>query len=156
MSTDDADRIKSTSFVISAEGVSNLPSGCEIIVSALPSGEGFVLINEEGAMLPYGIYRTEQGGDSLEAGAAIAEFTSDGNATGWILVDQSLITQGGSYKGILKATPRNSQSAHSLAPFPPYFTKILACSRATACEFLYCLTKNPASRFHHRNCAVLP
>ena len=55
-----------------------------------------------------------------------------------------------------KATPRNSQSAHSLAPFPSYFTKILACSRATACEFLYCLTKNPASRFHHRNCAVLP
>ena len=56
----------------------------------------------------------------------------------------------------LKAIPRNSRLAHSLAPFPSYFTRILACSAATACGFLYCLTKNPTSRFHHRNCAVLP
>ena len=37
----------------------------------------------------------------------------------------------------IKAIPRNSRLAHSLAPFPLHFTKILACSSATAREFLY-------------------
>ena len=46
--------------------------------------------------------------------------------------------------------------AHLLASFPSHFTKILAGSAATACEFLYCLTKNPTAQLHHRNYTVMP
>ena len=46
--------------------------------------------------------------------------------------------------------------AYLLAPFSSYFTKILVSSSTTACEFLYCLTKNPTAQLHHRNCAVMP
>ena len=64
----------------------------------------------------------------------------------------------GNLKGIkgIKASPRNPRMAHLLASFPSYFTKILASSAATACEFLYCLTKNPTAQLHHRNYAVMP
>ena len=55
-----------------------------------------------------------------------------------------------------KALPRNPRMAHLLASFPSYFTKILAGSAAAACEFLYCLTKNPTAKLHHRNYAVMP
>ena len=56
----------------------------------------------------------------------------------------------------LKALPCNPRMAHLLASFPSYFTKILVSSSTTACEFLYCLTKNPTAQLHHRNCAVMP
>ena len=98
---EDPTRIKSTSFDISATGVSNLSSGHGIIVTISPSSEGFVLINEDGTTLPYGVYRTEHSSDALASGETIAEFTADSNVTGWILVDQSLITQSGNYAGVL-------------------------------------------------------
>lgn len=57
---------------------------------------------------------------------------------------------------VFKASPRNPRLAHLLASFPSYFTKILVSSSTTACEFLYCLTKNPTAQLHHRNYAVMP
>jgi len=56
----------------------------------------------------------------------------------------------------IKASPRNPRTAHLLASFLSYFTKILVSSAATACKFLYRLTKNPTAQLHHWNCVVKP
>lgn len=96
----DADKVKSTTFSVSASSVENLFGAKKVVVSLSTADGAFALKNGDDS-LEYAVYNQETGGTALTSGADFTEFTSATSVTGRVDIDQSKITKKGSYTGTM-------------------------------------------------------
>lgn len=96
----DADKVKSTTFSVSASSVENLFGAKKVVVSLSTADGAFALKNGDDS-LEYAVYNKETGGTALTSGADFTEFTSATSVTGRVDIDQSKITKKGSYTGTM-------------------------------------------------------
>ena len=99
----DADKVKSTTFSVSASSVENLFGAKKVVVSLSTADGAFALKNGDDS-LEYAVYNQETGGTALTSGADFTEFTSATSVTGRVDIDQSKITKKGSYTGTMTFT----------------------------------------------------
>lgn len=96
----DADKVKSTTFSVSASSVENLFGAKKVVVSLSTADGTFALKNEDDS-LEYAVYNQETGGTALTSGANFTEFTSATSVIGRVDIDQSKITKKGDYTGTM-------------------------------------------------------
>ena len=96
----DADKVKSTTFSVSASSVENLFGAKKVVVSLSTADGTFALKNGDDS-LEYAVYNQETGGTALTSGANFTEFTSATSVIGRVDIDQSKITKKGDYTGTM-------------------------------------------------------
>lgn len=96
----DTDKVKSTTFSVSASSIENLFGEKKVVVSLTAADGKFALKNGDDS-LEYTVYNQETGGEALASGATFTEFTSAISVTGRVDIDQSKITQKGTYTGTM-------------------------------------------------------
>lgn len=99
----DPDAIKTTEFTVSASNVNHL-FGDKVDVAISTTSGNFELASGNNT-IPYSVKNAPSGAD-LTSGDTFAEFSDNGEQTGYITIDQSTITQRGDYSNTLTFTIR--------------------------------------------------